>query len=257
MEFVKFVDKDRITHITIDRAEKRNALNETVVNELKAAFAHAESNPDTKVITLKAKGDVFCAGADLEYLQKLQNNSYEENLADSTNLMELYRQIYLCPKPIIAQVQGHAIAGGCGLISVCDFVFAVPDAMFGYTEVKLGFVPGIVMPFLIKRVGVAAARELLISGNLIGAEEAMFFKLITHIADEEVLHAEVKEFAVSLVNQNSATSMEMTKNLFHEVEGMTLDEALKHAATSNAKARETEDFKKGIGSFLKKEKIEW
>lgn len=257
MEFIKLVDKDRITHITIDRVDKKNALNEVVVKELKNAFQHAEDNSSTKVIILKAEGDVFCAGADLEYLQKLQNNTYEENLEDSTNLMELFKQIYNCPKPIIAQVQGHAIAGGCGLISVCDFVFAVPEALFGYTEVRLGFVPGIVMPFLIKRVGVASARELLLSGNLIEAEEAMFFKLITHVADEDVLQDEVAEFANRLVVKNSSTSMEMTKNLFKEVESMNFNDALNHAAKSNAKARETEDFKKGVGGFLKKEKVEW
>ncbi len=257
MEFIKAFDKDKITHITIDRPEKRNALNSHVIKELKEAFTHAEQNPETKVITLKAKGDVFCAGADLEYLKQLQNNNYEENLKDSTELMELFKQIYLCPKPTIAQVQGHAIAGGCGLVSVCDFVFAVPDALFGYTEVRIGFVPAIVMPFLIRKIGTAAAKELMLSGNLIGAEEAMFFKLISHIADEEVLQAEVKEFAITLVNKNSKQSMETTKRLFNELEGKSLDESLKLAAETNAKARETEDFNKGIDSFLKKEKVSW
>lgn len=257
MEFVKVFDKDRITHITINRPEKKNALNSQVVAELTEAFEHATNTPDTKVVTLKAKGDVFCAGADLKYLQELQGKTYEENLADSNHLMSMFKTIYDCPKPIVAQVQGHALAGGCGLISVCDFVFAVPEALFGYSEVKIGFVPAIVMPFLVKKIGLAPAKEMMLSGDPITAEEAMFFKLITHIADDEVLNAEVKEFAVGLANKNSGEAMTTTKQLFQQIEGLSIDDALKLSTEANAKARETEDFKKGIDSFLNKKKIEW
>ncbi len=150
MEYVNYHYKDRIAYITLNRPNKRNALNFEVVTQLKNHFNKAEEDNNVKVVVLKAEGDVFCAGADLEYLQQLQKNTYEENLKDSTNLMELYRTIYSLKKVVIAQVNGHAIAGGAGLVSVCDFAFSVPDANFGYTEVKIGFIPAIVMVFLLR-----------------------------------------------------------------------------------------------------------
>src|SRR5690606_36418588 len=134
-------------------------------------------------------------GADLEYLQKLQHNTFEENLTDSTILMELYKKIYLLKKVVIAQVNGHAIAGGAGLVSVCDFAFAVSEANFGYTEVKIGFIPAIVMVFLIKKIGEGKARELLLSGNIIDGEEAAKIGLINWVLEEDKLESTVNEFA--------------------------------------------------------------
>jgi len=158
MNFITYHCEERIGTITINRPEKRNALNFEIVQELKIALEMAANDADCKVIVLRAEGKAFCAGADLEYIQTLQNNTFEENLQDSGHLRELFQQIYLHEKVIIAQIQGHALAGGCGLASVCDFSFAVPEAKFGYTEVKIGFVPAIVMVFLIRKIGEAKAR---------------------------------------------------------------------------------------------------
>jgi len=258
MSFIQYEVSDRIGYIIINRPEKRNALNYQVVKELKAAFEKAENDPEVKIIILTGSGSTFCAGADLEYIQQLQNNTYEENLKDSTHLMELYYQVYNLKKVVIAQVNGHAIAGGCGLVSVCDFVFSVPDANFGYTEVRIGFVPAIVMSFLTRKIGEGRSRELLLSGNVINSSDARHYGLVNFIVDEdEKLGSTVKEFAVSLCQNNSTQSMELTKKMLAAVSSLPLKEALQYSAQKNAEARNSEDCKNGIAAFLNKEKINW
>lgn len=243
--------------ITLNRPEKRNALSHELVSELKQAFQKAANEPKVKVIVLKAEGNTFCAGADLAYLQQLQSNTYEENLEDSMNLKELFEMIYTVPKVVIAQVQGHAIAGGCGLATVCDLVYAVPNAQFGYTEVKIGFVPAIVMVFIVRKLGDAKARELLLTGQLISAQKAMELGMVNEVVPPEQLGQRVNEVARQLINTNSEQSMGLTKQMMAEVQQMSIVEALQYAAEQNAHARSTKDCKKGISAFLAKEKISW
>ncbi len=257
MKYVNYTVDNRIGYITLNRPEKRNALNHHFVSELKQAFVQAETDETVKVIVLKAAGDSFCAGADLEYLQSLQKNSFEENLQDSIHLMELFKLIYSLSKIVIAQVQGHAIAGGCGLVSVCDFSFSVPEANYGYTETRIGFVPAIVMVFLIRKIGEAKAKELLLTGNAIKAKEAKDFGIVTWIVDEKELEGSVKEFAEKLCTNNSGISMQLTKEMIAEVQSMSLDEGLNYACRKNAEARNSQDCKKGIAAFLAKEKMVW
>jgi methylglutaconyl-CoA hydratase len=258
MEFVHTNIKDRIGYISLNRPDKRNALNFQFVSELKAAFQSFSENKDVKVIILKAEGIAFCAGADLEYIQQLQHNNYEENLADSIHLMELYKLIYTLNKVVIAQINGHALAGGCGLVSVCDFAFSIPEANFGYTESRIGFIPAIVMTFLIKKIGESNARTMLLSGNVIKAADAQKYGLINTIFDsEEELQEEVLKFAEHLILHNSETSMELTKKMLAEIQSLPLDDALNYAAKMNAAARNSEDCKKGIAAFLNKENIKW
>src|SRR5690606_28704890 len=156
----------RIAFVILNRPEKRNALSPETVQELMRAFSEMEQDPEVKVVVLKAEGEVFCAGADLDYLRQMQDFSWEENLADSQRLKSLFSQIYEFPKVVIAQFQCHALAGGFGLVTVCDFAFAISEAKFGYTEVKIGFVPALVSVFLSEQIGLAVATELLLSGNL-------------------------------------------------------------------------------------------
>ncbi|CAN5373553.1 enoyl-CoA hydratase-related protein [soil metagenome] len=257
MALVEISVKDRIGYITLNRPEKRNSLSPEMVSELKIAFQEAESDEHVKVIVLKANGESFCAGADLAYLQNLQKFSYEENLADSRHLKELFLQIYTLKKVVIAQVQGSALAGGCGLATVCDFVLTVPDATFGYTEVKIGFVPAIVMVFLLRKIGEARAKELLLTGNLITAEEARSIGLVNRIVDNGSLENEVLTFAATLINTASAQSLELTKKMISDVQHMKLEEALDFAAQQNAHARNTDDCKKGIEAFLSKQPLKW
>jgi len=241
----------------LNRPDKRNALNGDVVTELLDALSKAESDKSIKVIILGGEGKVFCAGADLAYLQSLQTNTYEENLADSRHLKTLFHKIYTLEKVVIARVHGHAIAGGCGLATVCDFVFAVPDAKFGYTEVKIGFVPALVKVFLLRKIGESRARKLLLSGDLITAQEALEHGIIQYIIDSELLDEEVNSFAQRLIETNSGHSMMLTKKMIAAIPSMSLDEALEYAAEMNAKARETEDCQKGIASFLDKKELRW
>lgn len=257
MNIVEYRVKERIGKITLNRPEKRNALSQEMVEGLKQAFDRAAKDDQVKVIVLHAAGEAFCAGADLAYLQQLQNFSFEENLADSNQLKALFLDIYTHPKVVIAQVQGHALAGGCGLASICDWVFAVPEAKFGYTEVRIGFIPALVSVFLLRKMGEGAARELLLGGELISAERAQAIGLINRVVPADNLEVEVNDFASRLISSNSAESMKLTKKLIAEVQAITLTQALQHAAESNAHARGTTDCKRGIEAFLNKEKIIW
>jgi len=257
MSLVNYSVKNRIGYITLNRPEKRNALNAEMVTALKNAFTQAENDNTCKVIVLQANGEAFCAGADLGYLQQLQNNTYAENLQDSSHLMELFKQIYTHKKAIIGKIQGHALAGGCGLATVCDISFSIPVAKFGYTEVKIGFVPAIVKVFLIRKIGEGKARELLLTGKIFKAEEAKNYGLINYVSDAAAIDNEVVQFATKLCNETSGQSISLIKEMIAEVQHHSVDEGLKYAAEINAKARATPDCKKGIQAFLNKEKITW
>lgn len=256
-QYIKYLVENRLAYITLNRPEKRNAFNEVLVEELKHAFSSAASDAEVKVIILKANGKVFSAGADLGYLQGLQKNTYEENLADSMNLKALYQQMYRLKKVIIAQVEGHAIAGGCGLATVCDFTFAVPEAKFGYTEVKIGFVPAIVMIFLLRKIGELKTKNLLLTGDLISAETAKEIDLINYVYDAKAIANKVNEFAQKLCTTTSGQSLEMTKTMITKIQDLDFETAFDYAAEMNAKGRATDDCKKGISTFLNKEKLIW
>jgi methylglutaconyl-CoA hydratase len=257
MNYATYSVSNRIGYITLNRPDKRNALSYELVSELKDYFTRAQADDNVKVVVLKANGEAFCAGADLGYLQQLQKFTHEENLKDSNHLKELFLKIYTLNKVVIAQVQGHALAGGCGLATVCDFVIAAPEAKFGYTEVKIGFIPAIVMIFLLRRIGEAKAKQLLLSGDLVPAQDAMLLGLINRVVAKQDLEAEVNRLAAQLVESNSTSSMAMTKQMIAQVQSMNLDEALTFASEMNAKARSTADCQKGISAFLNKEKITW
>lgn len=248
---------DKVGTITLNRPDKRNAFNADVVAELTEAFTDAQENESVKVIVLAASGEVFSAGADLGYLQSLQQNSFEENVADSQKLMALYKLMYTLSKPIIAKIEGHAIAGGCGLASVCDFSFAVPEAQFGYTEVKIGFIPAIVMVFLLRKINERHAKELLLTGKLITAETAEKYGLINAVIPKNKIDEAVSGLCVELIAQTSRVAVATTKSMIAAVQEMGLDEALQYAAEMNAKARATDDCQYGIRSCLEKKKPEW
>lgn len=249
--------KERIGFIELNRPEKRNALNAEMVESLKSALISFNEDKDVKVIVIKAAGKVFCSGADLAYLQSLQSNTYEENLADSRSLKDLFYLIYTLPKVVIAQIQGHALAGGCGLATVCDFVFSVPEAKFGYTEVKIGFIPAIVNVFLLRKIGEGKSKQLLLDADPVSAKEAKELGLINFIVDEEVLEKVVFDYAQKLATKNSGTAMGLTKEMIAKVQEKTLEDGLEYAASMNAKARISADCKSGIAAFLNKENLSW
>ena len=254
---VLYTVADRIATISLNRPEKRNALNPELVSLLTETLLMASDDEEVKVIILKASGNTFSAGADLAYLQQLQQNTHEENVADSENLKNLYTTIYYLPKVVIAQVEGHAIAGGCGLATVCDIIFAVPEASFGYTEVKLGFVPAIVSCFLMRKTSETIAKKILLTGDLFSAEQALAYNLITYVTNKEDISHTVLEFAHKLGNEASGNALMVTKQLIGQTTNPGLEKSLSLAVQINARVRESEDFKKGIAAFISKEKINW
>jgi methylglutaconyl-CoA hydratase len=260
MQFTRLLyeTSNRRATITLNRPEKRNALDDVMVGELTNAFTQASRDQSVKVVMLQANGPAFCAGADLDYLSRIAAYDLEENRADSTKLANLFRIIYELRKPVIAIVNGPALAGGCGLASVCDIVVASEErATFGYTEVRIGFIPAIVMIFLIKRVGEGRARELILRGNIINALEARRIGLVNTVAPEAQLHASAMAIAEELIQQNSLNAMGLCKEMLSKLHGLNVADALELAANMNAAARMTADCKAGIAAFLKKEKIEW
>lgn len=256
-ELVLYEVKERVGYITLNRPEKRNALSFEFVQEIKSVFRQAEADENCKVIVIRANGEAFCAGADLAYLQQLQNNTFEENKHDSHNLMELFSLIYHSGKVVISQVNGPALAGGCGLATVCDFCFATPDSTFGYTEVKIGFVPAIVMVFLLRKLGEKTARELLLTGDVFKTDKALAINLVNYMAEPAELEETVFTFAQKLCKQASGQSLKLVKEMIAQVQHMNVNDALLYAVEMNANARKTDDCKKGISAFLNKEKLTW
>lgn len=256
-DIILYEVEERIAYITLNRVEKRNALNPALISHLTAILIRASEDENVKVIVLKANGEAFSAGADLAYLQQIQNNTYEENVNDSNLLKTLYTTIYYLPKVVIAQVEGHAIAGGCGLATICDIIFATPESNFGYTEVKIGFAPAIVSCFLMRKVNETIAREILFTGKLFNAEKALAYNLINFVTKAEEINHKVKEFALGLCNGCSENSLAATKQLISQTSNPGFEKCLEMAVSINARVRESDDFKKGIASFLNKEKINW
>ena len=238
--------------LTLNRPDKRNALNTGLVAALLDALEDAATDEAIRIVVLTGAGDVFSAGADLSALQEMRNATAVENLADSEHLAKLFEQIYLYPKPVIARVNGHAIAGGCGLAAVCDFSIAAEGVKLGFTEVRIGFVPAIVAVFVLRKLGETAARDLLLRGDLVTAEAAAGIGLITRAVPAERLNEAVDGLAAEISSNTSGTAVALTKRLLANVPGMGLKEALAYAAQLNALARGTE-----VEAFLNKTDPPW
>jgi len=255
---IRYAAGERVARITLNRPDKRNALDETMVGELTSAFAAAARDVNIKVVVLAAAGPAFCAGADIAQMERMSTFDMEQNRADSLRLATLFRTMYEIRKPVIALVHGAALAGGCGLATVCDFVLAARDrATFGYTEVHAGFVPAIVSVYLAKRIGEARARELILRGNVLSATEAQAIGLITAAVDDDQLETKGTTLVQELIAQNSASAMGMAKEMLGKMNGMNLADAVDFAVNVNAAARMTADCKKGMQAFLHKQKPEW
>jgi len=252
---VLYSESQNIVTITLNRPDKRNAISYELIDDVTAALKQAAQS-DAKVVILTGAGSAFSAGMDLENLKGLLGRTPEQNLEDSRTMAGLFRALYDFPKPTIAAVNGAAIAGGTGLATLCDFTLAVPEARFGYTEVRIGFVPGIVSSYLIANVGEKRARDLLLTGRLFGAEEAYRFGLVTEIVAADQLMPRALQLAAQLM-ENSPASLETTKRLLSSYTKEQLDRQLVSAIRENAAVRQTPDFKEGITSFLEKRKPKW
>jgi len=244
-----------VATITLNRPDKRNAISYELIEELLAALDKVASS-SALVLILTGVGKAFCSGMDLDNLRALVGRSPEQSLKDSEMMAHLFRTLYDFSKPTIAAVNGAAIAGGCGLATLCDFTLAVPEAKFGYTEVRIGFVPAIVSIFLLRQTGEKQARDLLLTGRIIGVDEALRIGLINEIVPAEKLSERARELASQLM-ENSPTSMACTKRLLSEHARAELDAQIKTAVRENAAIRATLDFAEGISSFLEKRKPRW
>ena len=252
---VLMAEADGIATLTLNRPEKRNAITFELLEDLMAALDAAEKSA-APVVLLTGAGKAFCAGLDLEGLKGLLGKPHEENVRDSATMAALFRRLYDFPKPTIAAVNGAAIAGGTGIATMCDFTLAVPEAKFGYTEVRIGFVPAIVSSFLVTQVGHKVARDLLLSGRLFDAAEAHRYGLVNEVVPAAQLMPRARALAQTLM-ENSPSSVRAAKRLINSFIAEQLDEQIAQAVEDNARIRTTDDFREGITAFLEKRKPKW
>jgi len=244
-----------IYSITFNRPEKRNALSLEFVDEIMRVLDEAEQS-DAGVVLFTGAGKAFCAGLDLENLKQLLGKSHEQNVEDSATMARMFRRIYEFSKPTIAAVNGAAIAGGTGIATMSDFTLAVPEAKFGYTEVRIGFVPAIVSSILVWQVGHKIARDVLITGRIFDAHEAYRFGLVNEVVTPENLLPRARQLAKQIM-ENSPSSVRLTKQLINGFIREDLDRQIAQAVEDNARIRTTADFREGITSFLEKRKPQW
>lgn len=243
--------ENSIATITLNRPEKRNALNDSLINSLKVALKEADKDENLRAIIIKGAGKDFCSGADLSALQKIAESDVLENWDDAHNLMELFALIRKIKIPVVAAVHGRALAGGCGLATACDLVLASKSAIFGYPEVKIGFVPAMVMAILRRNISEKRAFELITRGFEFDTTTAEIFGLINEIFDDETFEESVKNY-VSGYEKISRSAVILSKRLLYQMDGMNFETALQSGVDINAIARMTDDCQKGIARFLKK-----
>jgi methylglutaconyl-CoA hydratase len=244
-----------IAKITLNRPDKRNAITTTMIAELLTALDVIEKS-HTRVVILTGAGKCFCAGIDLEMLAAIAKQSPSENQEDSRRIAKMLRRIWSFPRPMIAAVNGAAYAGGCGIATLCDFTIATTEAKFGYTEVKIGFLPAIVSVFLTRQIGEKRSRDLLLTGRIISAAEAKEFGMVSEVVPAERLLDRVQELVTELIAA-SPSSVTRAKHLLTSSAAAGLDHDLERAILENARIRCTPDFKEGIASFLEKRKPMW
>jgi len=242
---------DGIARITLNRPDKRNALNDELIAALKNALKRANDDGSARAVILSGAGEDFCSGADLSALQRISNASVAENLDDARSLMELFILIRSIRLPVIAAVQGRALAGGCGLALGCDMVLASRSARFGFPEVKIGFVPAMVLAVLRRNVSERKAFELMSIGDQISADEAERLGLVNRILDDEAFADEVDAFLQPILRV-SASAISLSKRLLYQTDAVSFEDAVRCGVDINVTARLTEDCRKGIERFLKK-----
>jgi len=252
---LQLVFDSAVATLTLNRPDKRNAISYELIDDLISALDEVK-NSDARVLILTGAGKAFSSGMDLDNLKALIGRSSEQSVEDTRTMVNLFRSLYEFPKPTVAAVNGAAIAGGTGLALLCDFTLAVPEAKFGYTEVRIGFVPAIVATFLLRQVGEKIARDLLLTGRIFDAPEALRLGLINEIVPPEKLLDRARELAGVLL-ENSPLSLTCTKRLLTEHARAELDAQIEAAVRENAGVRQSADFREGITSFLEKRKPKW
>jgi methylglutaconyl-CoA hydratase len=246
---------EHLSIIALNRPEKRNAITTQMIADLQSALDAIEKT-NTRVVIITGTGKAFCAGIDLELLQTIAQQTPAENQDDSRRIAKMFRKIWSYSRPMIAAVNGHALAGGCGIATLCDFTLSVPEAKFGYTEVKIGFLPAIVSVFLSRQIGEKRCRDLLLTGRLVEASEAKELGLVNEIVPSEKLMARARELASDLLAA-SPSSITRAKHLLVSAAAAGVDHDLERAVLESARVRCTPDFKEGLAAFLEKRKPIW
>lgn len=257
MPVLNYEVRRSVARLELNRPERRNALNQELVNELRTALDVAQEDRSVRVVLLTGAGSAFSAGADLKELQAMQSASLQDNRRDSAAFAALFKKIISMPKPVIGRINGHAIGGGCGLAVACDLSLVARSARLGFTEVRIGFVPSIVAGLVLRRVGEARTRDILLTGRVFPAEEGARMGLVTSVVDDDALDDAVDEVVQGMVRETSGTSIALTKRLLRSLPGMGVNEALRNGASLNAIARGTPECKAGIAAFLNKEAFPW
>ena len=242
--------------LTLNRPEVRNALNPALREALREAFESVQDDPNIRAVVLTGAGKAFCSGLDLSELQHFRERSTEENLADSAALADLFRLIYTFPKPVIAAVNGHALAGGAGLATVCDLTVVSEEAKLGYTEARIGFVAALVGVFLVRQIGDKGARDLLLTARLLSAGEALELGLVNEVRPADRVLPRALELARHF-SENAPSSLSLTKTLLAALPGMSLEDGLRYAVHLNALSRTTSDLEEGVAAFLEKRAPNW
>jgi len=243
--------RDRIARITLNRPDKRNALDGEMVAELKSAFSTCAANDECRAVLLMGAGTDFCSGADLANLEKTSQNSMLENMSDARSTADLFLMMRNHPRPVIAAVQGRALAGGCGIATACDIILAAQSAQFGYPEVNIGFVPAMVMAVLRRSVSEKAALEMVVTGEMVSADRAYDLGLVHRVFADDRFSSEVETYVARLAAK-SASAIMLSKRLLYNMDSMSFEAALQAGVEINAIARQTEDCRKGVERFLKK-----
>ena len=253
---ITYEKDDRIARVTFNRPEIHNAFNWIVITEMAQVFLEIEKDDDIRVVLLTGKGKSFCAGADLNWMRGVIKQSFEENLAESNALADLFHQIYTFKRPVIGRINGAAIGGGTGFVAVCDIAIAARSAKFSFSEVKIGVVPACIGPYVVKKMGEGKARELFITGERMNGDRAYEVGLVNKVVDDEQLDAEVNSLVRSVLS-SGPEAVAMAKRLVSEVPGMTQDEYKPFTAEMIARLRISDEGQEGMDAFLSKRKPKW
>jgi methylglutaconyl-CoA hydratase len=256
LETVSYSVENQIAKVTLNRPEVHNAFNDVMIRELLEVFQEISKREDIRVAILTGRGESFCAGADLNWMKRMINFTYEQNLEDSLKLAELFYLMYSLPKPIIAAVNGAAIGGGTGLVAVCDIAIASENAKFSLSEVKLGLVPACISPYVIRKVGEGRCREFFLTGERVTAQRALELVLVNQVVPLTQLDIAVDEKVKQLLS-SGPKAIAMCKELLKNVPGMSFEEAKIYTAEMIASMRIGDEGQEGMNAFLEKRKPKW
>jgi len=253
---ITFKTDDRIARVTFCRPEIHNAFNSTMISEMTDVFAKIEKDEDIRVVLLTGEGKSFCAGADLNWMRGVIKQTFDQNLAESNALAELFNKIYRCRRPVIGRINGAAIGGGTGFVAVCDMAIAARSAKFSFSEVKIGVVPACIGPYVVKKMGEGKARELFITGERMNAERAHEVGLVNKVVDDDQLDDAVDALVKTLLS-SGPEAVAMAKKLVREVPEMTPAQFKPYTAEMIAKLRVSDEGQEGMDAFLNKRKPNW